>query len=101
MWPKEPVERVVVVAMGFAIVALLFGLFLLVRPGGDETSRNAPSSGIEETSRDQCDHAYPTVCIPPSPPDLNCGDIPYRMFRVLSPDPHRFDGDMDGIGCER
>lgn len=48
-----------------------------------------------------CDAAYPTVCIPPPPPDLDCADIPHRNFRVLPPDPHRFDGDRDGIGCER
>jgi hypothetical protein len=53
----------------------------------------APPSGT-------CDPAYPDVCIPPPPPDLDCGDIPYRNFRVLPPDPHRFDRDKDGIGCE-
>lgn len=48
-----------------------------------------------------CSTAYPTVCIPPPPPDLDCGDIPYRRFSVLPPDPHRLDGpDGDGIGCE-
>jgi len=47
-----------------------------------------------------CDPAYPDVCIPPPPPDLDCSDIPYRNFRVLPPDPHHFDGDGDGIGCE-
>jgi len=31
---------------------------------------------------------------------LDCSDIPYRNFRVLPPDPHHFDGDGDGIGCE-
>ncbi|MDY7022018.1 MAG: excalibur calcium-binding domain-containing protein [Cyanobacteriota bacterium] len=41
------------------------------------------------------------ICIPPAPPDLNCDDIPYRRFPVTPPDPHRFDGDKDGIGCER
>jgi hypothetical protein len=51
--------------------------------------------------RVDCDPAYPTVCIPSPPPDLDCGDIPYRNFKVLPPDPHRFDGrDNDGIGCE-
>jgi len=48
--------------------------------------------------------SYPTVCIRPPPPDLNCGDIPYTNFTVLwnvpDPDPHHFDGDKDGIGCE-
>jgi micrococcal nuclease len=48
----------------------------------------------------RCDPSYPTVCIPPPPPDLDCRDIPYRHFKVLPPDPHHFDGDHDGIGCE-
>lgn len=47
-----------------------------------------------------CDPSYPTVCIPPPPPDLDCGQIPHRRFQVLPPDPHNFDGDHDGIGCE-
>jgi len=47
-----------------------------------------------------CDPSYPTVCIPPPPPDLNCKDIPYRRFKVLPPDPHKFDSDKDGVGCE-
>jgi len=47
-----------------------------------------------------CDAAYPDVCIPPPPPDLDCADVAYRNFRVLPPDPHHFDGDGDGIGCE-
>jgi hypothetical protein len=47
-----------------------------------------------------CDPSYPTVCIPPPPPDLDCKDIPYRNFKVLPPDPHHFDGDHDGVGCE-
>ena len=48
----------------------------------------------------RCDPSYPGVCIPPPPPDLDCADIPYRNFRVVPPDPHRFDGDHDGVGCE-
>jgi hypothetical protein len=47
-----------------------------------------------------CDASYPTVCIPPPPPDLDCGDIPYRNFVVLQPDPHAFDGNNDGFGCQ-
>jgi hypothetical protein len=46
-----------------------------------------------------CDPSYPTVCIPPPPPDLDCRDIPYRLFQVLPPDPHLFDSNGDGIGC--
>lgn len=47
-----------------------------------------------------CDPAYPDSCIPPPPPDLDCGDISERGFTVLEPDPHRFDREGDGIGCE-
>lgn len=47
-----------------------------------------------------CSPYYPGVCIPPYPPDLNCGDISFRRFQVLQPDPHGFDRDKDGIGCE-
>jgi micrococcal nuclease len=56
----------------------------------------APAEG----ERGNCDPAYPTVCIPPYPPDLDCKDIPYRRFQVNPPDPHFFDGDYDGLGCE-
>jgi hypothetical protein len=52
------------------------------------------------TPRPNCDASYPDVCIPSPPPLLNCGQITYRNFRVLPPDPHRFDADQDGIGCE-
>lgn len=49
----------------------------------------------------ECDPAYPGVCIPPPPPDLDCRDVAPRRFEVLPPDPHRFDGNGDGVGCER
>ena len=48
----------------------------------------------------RCDASYPDVCIPPPPPDLECGDVRYRNFRVVGRDPHRFDGNRDGRGCE-
>ncbi len=47
-----------------------------------------------------CDPAYPDVCIPSPPPDLGCRDVPYSRFRVFPPDPHHFDGNLDGIACE-
>jgi len=53
-----------------------------------------------DASTNNCDPSYPDVCIPPYPPDLDCKDIPQKRFTVLPPDPHRFDGDKDGIGCE-
>ena len=52
------------------------------------------------TTTQNCDPSYPDFCIPSPPPDLNCGDIPQKRFTVIGSDPHRFDGDKDGIGCE-
>lgn len=60
----------------------------------------SPQDTAEEPSTPECDPSYPDVCIPPYPPDLDCGEIPYKNFRVVGSDPHGFDGDKDGIGCE-
>jgi micrococcal nuclease len=52
----------------------------------------------------KCEPSYPGICILIGSPDLDCGDISWRRFVVLwnvpNPDPDRFDGDHDGIGCE-
>jgi micrococcal nuclease len=60
----------------------------------------AVSSKPQSQARGNCEPSYPDVCIPPAPPDLDCPDISYRRFKVLAPDPHHFDSDGDGIGCE-
>ncbi len=52
------------------------------------------------TATTHCDNSYLPLCIPPPPPDLNCSDIPYTNFNVEFPDPHNFDSDGNGIGCE-
>ena len=51
-------------------------------------------------SNTNCSPAYPDVCIPPAPPDLDCGDIEFKNIRVLKPDPHKLDGNKDGIACK-
>ena len=45
-----------------------------------------------------CDPGY-DPCIPPYPPDLDCSDVD-GPIRVLGDDPHGFDADGDGIGCD-
>jgi hypothetical protein len=54
-----------------------------------------------------CSPNYPDFCIPPPPPDLNCSDLNPQQypgakpnFRVVGGDPHNFDSDHDGFGCE-
>jgi len=56
--------------------------------------------GSPQSSKPSCDPSYPDVCIAPYPPDLDCGEIGYSNFRVVGSDPHGFDRDNDGIGCE-
>lgn len=69
---------------------------------GDTTRPVATPTPVRATEpRAGCDPSYSDVCIPRPPPDLDCGDVPHRRFRVLPPDPHHFDGDRDGVGCER
>ena len=57
---------------------------------------------VAPAANENCDSSYPDVCIPPYSQvgDLDCGDVSYRRFRVVPPDPHGFDGDFDGVGCE-
>jgi len=77
--------------------------------GGDGTDRcyggdgnDAGRSCATLSSARTCAASYPTICVPPPAPDLDCGDIPYyRDFRANEPDPHNFDtNDADHIGCE-
>lgn len=63
-------------------------------------SDGGEGSGDGGTAHGKCDPSYPGVCIPPPPPDLDCSDVSHRDFQVKAPDPHGFDGDNDGIGCE-
>ena len=60
---------------------------------------SSPPSNPEEFAQ-SCDESYPDVCIAPYPPDLDCGEIGFSNFRVIDNDPHGFDRDNDGIGCE-
>jgi hypothetical protein len=52
------------------------------------------------SSDENCDPSYPDVCIAPPPPNLNCDDVPYNDIKVEGDDPHGFDREGDGIGCE-
>ena len=65
--------------------------------GGGAVATTAPP----RAEGGSCHPSYPDVCIPPAPPDLDCGDIRQRV-RVdrTHGDPHRLDGEGDGWGCE-
>ena len=67
-------------------------------PTPDRTPK--PTRRPTDPPSGNCDPSYPTVCIPPGPPDLDCGEIRFQNFEVRGRDYHGFDGDNDGIGCE-
>ena len=46
-----------------------------------------------------CDPNYAGACIP-SGPDVDCGEITAKRFRVVGDDIHGLDADDDGIACE-
>jgi hypothetical protein len=61
---------------------------------------NGDDSSSSSGSSDDCDDSYPDVCIPPPPPVLDCSDIDEENFEVRGSDPHGFDSNGDGVGCE-
>jgi endonuclease YncB( thermonuclease family) len=71
-------------------------------PADPGCSDSADSS--EFTDSPDCHPSYPTLCIPPPPPDINCDELLDRDFVVRhdvpDPDPHRLDEDGNGVGCE-
>ena len=71
-----------------------------VAPAPAPAPAPVPAPPLAAVPASDCDPSYPTLCIPVGAPDLDCGDIPDRRFPVQPPDPHRFDGNHDGVGCE-
>lgn len=76
------------------------GLGLWTACEGSSAREDSPPAQPASGTDTGCDPAYPDVCIPSPPPDLDCRDIPQTRFRVLPPDPHNLDGNQDGVGCE-
>jgi endonuclease YncB( thermonuclease family) len=67
-----------------------------------ETGRSGPSTRTPPPSG-KCDPNYAGGCVPLYPPDVDCADIRalgIAPVRVIGSDPHRLDGDNDGLGCE-
>jgi endonuclease YncB( thermonuclease family) len=67
-----------------------------------ETGRSGPPPKAALPTG-KCDPNYTGGCVPPYPPDLDCADIRalgIAPVQVTGSDPHRLDGDGDGLGCE-
>ena len=89
-------------ALAAGIIALVFAALASV--GAAVSPSGTPAATGSTALLPVCHPSYPTVCIPPPPPDLECSQIPYRQFTVrhdvANPDPHGFDPDHNGVGCE-
>ena len=89
--------------VGLVVGGPLLGLLL---GDGDDTAavadvqQTAAAPNAVEPIQPHCDPAYLGVCIPSPPPDLSCEDVEFRGFVALPPDPHGFDRNQNGIGCE-
>lgn len=59
----------------------------------------AQAPAADSASGSGCDPNYSGTCVPQVSYDLNCDDISGSVT-VLGSDPHGFDGDGDGYGCE-
>lgn len=94
--PRNTVSREQMAAFLHRIVSPVAAPAYPAPPPPTATPKPTPAP----TPKPACDPSYPGVCIPPPPPDLNCPDVPYENFTVLAPDPHGFDGNNNGIGCE-
>jgi uncharacterized repeat protein (TIGR01451 family) len=84
------------------------GAFTSIRPAPPPGTVAAPPHQLpldHWVDGGNCDPHYPTVCIPPLPPDLDCADLSFNRFRTVhdtptTPDPHSLDNNFDGIGCQ-
>lgn len=65
---------------------------------GAEQASQPPQPEPPDSGAAQCAPGY-DPCVPPPPPDLDCDDVD-GPIRVTGSDPHRLDGNNDGIGCE-
>lgn len=86
-------------ANDISVVQTAAAIMILMEWHGSEPP-SEPEPQPEPEQDKECDPSYPEVCIPPYPPDLNCGDISQRRFTVVDPDSHGFDRDRDGVGCK-
>lgn len=80
-----------------------------VQVSKEEVSSEVTTNPVEEVTsvgayvappapRNNCDPNY-SPCVPLVSYDLDCPDIGFSV-RVIGSDPHRFDREGDGIGCE-
>lgn len=104
--PEGRMVNAMMVRQGFAVPLVVppnVRHVEMIRAAADSARENriglAPNPS-ETASREGCDSSYPDVCIPSRRPDLDCRDIVHRRFRVIGADPHQFDGNHDGVGCE-
>lgn len=102
-------KAVTIIALIIVVLAVLFFYDKIpqqeilrekITESADTVSQTVKSTIPSTQTTHGCDPSYPDVCIPVYPPDLDCDEIEFHDFKVSGTDPHGFDTDKDGIGCE-
>jgi micrococcal nuclease len=108
VWTGDELVNETLVSKGYAVVTTYppnvryVERFVAAQREAREAGRGLWGACMHNStaSSARCDPAYPDVCISPPPPDLDCAGIRMATFRVEPPDPHNFDADHNGFGCE-
>jgi micrococcal nuclease len=71
-------------------------------PAPEPTAEPLPTAvpAPQQLFTTQCDPNYAGACIPPYPPDVDCGQLAANGFQVVGVNVHGLDRDHDGIACE-
>jgi hypothetical protein len=94
--PGEPVHR----GQMASFLTRALDLEPLPPPPRPTTPTTTTTTTTTTTAPPDCHPSYPDFCIPPPPPQLNCDDVSGSHFTVIGEDPHNFDGNGDGVGCQ-
>jgi Flp pilus assembly pilin Flp len=93
----------------YALIVAALGLLLIVSMlflGGKVNNlfhKSAPGQPVMRPPSAVCDANYAGACVPPPPPDLDCGDLRAMGLgevQVTGSDPHGLDPDHNGIACD-
>lgn len=81
------------------VISTIIAIVAYINDSSAKLPDSQPNPSV--SSKQDCDPAYPDLCIAKDSSNLKCSNVKKHNFKVLSPDPHNFDRDGDGIGCEK
>jgi Flp pilus assembly pilin Flp len=100
----QTVAEYAVLIAAAAVLLVLALLFVGWKVGGVVGDAGGSSSATAplEPPVAECDPNYGGACLPPYPPDIDCGDLQslgVQLVTIVGSDPHGLDPDGDGYAC--